>query len=241
MIRDPVFSENEARKESSPAARKEKLPHRAYLRAGKYRLYREMISSAYTNIYGMFRILFLKSGESMVEKGYLKDSKDVFYLTLEEFERLLDSPDEDVIKALQIQIRQVKEEIEKYSDIALPAIIYGEAPPPIATANETVYRGIPVSPGIFEGQIVVVKGYSDFKKPVAGKILVIPFSDVGWTPILSHAGAIVAESGGILSHASIVARELGLPAISSVDHACNLQDGSMARVDANHGILILKD
>jgi pyruvate,water dikinase len=87
--------------------------------------------------------------------------------------------------------------------------------------------------------VVVVKGYQDFKKKVEGRILVIPFSDVGWTPILSRAGAIVAESGGLLSHASIIARELAIPGISSVDNACNLKDGTKARVDGYHGLVII--
>jgi pyruvate,water dikinase len=94
---------------------------------------------------------------------------------------------------------------------------------------------------MFTGEIVVVKGYQDFEKVIDGKILIIPFSDVGWTTILSQAGAIVSESGGILSHASIIARELSIPAISSVDHACQLKDGLNATVDANNGSLIIEE
>jgi pyruvate,water dikinase len=86
---------------------------------------------------------------------------------------------------------------------------------------------------------VVVRGYEDFEKKVEGRILVIPFSDVGWTPLLVRAGAIVSESGGILSHASIIARELSIPAITSVDHACNLKDGTKAKIDGYNGTLIL--
>lgn len=100
-------------------------------------------------------------------------------------------------------------------------------------------EGIPTSPGIFEGKLVVVRGYADFQKKVEGNILVIPFSDVGWTPLLVRAGAIVSESGGILSHASIIAREMSIPAITSVDHACNLKDGTRAKIDGSGGILIL--
>ena len=148
------------------------------------------------------------------------------------------SPSSDVSE-LSKKADQVKHEMESYADLSLPAVIYGETPPPIAAPDETIMKGIPTSPGIFEGEIVVVKGYKDFKKELAGKILVIPFSDVGWTPILSRAAAIVAESGGMLSHASIIARELSLPALSSVDHACTIPDGTRARVDGYNGILIL--
>ncbi len=58
-------------------------------------------------------------------------------------------------------------------------------------------------------------------------------------PLLVRAGAIVSESGGILSHASIIARELSIPAISSVDHACNLKDGTKAIIDGTNGKLFI--
>lgn len=124
-------------------------------------------------------------------------------------------------------------------NISLPSIIYGEEPPPFARPDEKTMEGIPVSPGIFEGEIVVVKGYKDFHKNVEGAIMVIPFSDVGWTPILIRAGAIVSESGGMLSHASIIARELSMPAIASVDHACSIEEGKRARLDGYNGLLII--
>lgn len=215
---------------------------KAYRRAGHYRLYREMISSSYTRTYGLFRTLFLVTGKHFVAHGCLDHPGDVFYLTLEEHNQLMERisgglPDKE--NEVRKKVEHVKSEMERFADISLPSVIYGETPPPIATPSETLLKGIPVSPGVFEGEIVVVNGYKDFNKNVEGKILVIPFSDVGWTPILSHAGAIVTESGGMLSHASIIARELGLPAISSVDHACRIKDGTRARVDGFNGAMIL--
>jgi pyruvate,water dikinase len=216
------------------------IPKRAYKRAGRYRLYREMISSSYTRTYGLFRNLFLSTGHHLSEKDYLREAGDVFYLSLEEHEQLMKGGEADKIYLMQQKITRVKEEMHSYQDISLPSVIYGETPPPIHAPDETTLKGIPTSSGIFTGQVVVVKGYKDFNKDVDGKILVIPFSDVGWTPILSRAGAIVAESGGMLSHASIIARELTVPAISSVDHACTLKDGIKARVDGYNGTLTIE-
>jgi pyruvate,water dikinase len=220
---------------------KHSVPGRAYRRAGRFRLYREMISSSYTRTYGLFRILFLTTGKYFTEKGYLKEPGHVFYLTLEEHDRLLTGSDPAEISGIQEKINRVKEEMESYREISLPSVIYGEKPPPIAVSEENMLKGIPTSPGIFAGEVVVVTGYNDFNKEVDGKILVIPFSDVGWTPLLSRAGAIVSESGGILSHASILARELSIPAISSVDFACNIKDGKKATVDGNNGYLLLTE
>jgi phosphohistidine swiveling domain-containing protein len=215
------------------------IPRRAYVRAGRFRLYREMISSEYTRCYGLFRDLFLVTGHHFKEKGYLENATDVFYLTLEQHDRLMEGIPEEESKSVGHQIDAVKKEMEEYREAALPSIIYGDTPPPVLRHDAEVLEGIPTSPGIFSGELVVVRGYEDFHKEVEGKILVIPFSDVGWTPLLVQAGAIVSEGGGILSHASIVARELSIPAISSVDHACHLKDGTQAKIDAYHGTLII--
>ncbi|MDX2431159.1 MAG: PEP/pyruvate-binding domain-containing protein [Bacteroides sp.] len=215
------------------------IPRRAYRRAGRFRLYREMISSEYTRCYGLFRELFLITGKSFHENALLDDPRDVFYLTLDQHNRLLEGPPEDEAKSTGQMLEKVKQEMEEFREVVLPSVIYGDTPPPMLRKNEEVLEGIPTSPGIYEGELVVVRGYADFEKKVEGAILVIPFSDVGWTPLLVRAGAIVSESGGILSHASIIAREMSIPAISSVDHACSLQDGANATIDGTNGKLFI--
>ncbi len=215
------------------------IPRRAYRRAGRFRLYREMISSEYTRSYGLFRELFMITGKSFKEKGWLKDPSDVFYLTLDQHKQLIDGINPDEAGHLRQEVDEVKKEMEEYRDVILPSLIYGDTPPPLPRKDVEMLEGIPTSPGIFEDELVVVRGYEDFGKNVEGKILVIPYSDVGWTPLLVRAGAIVCESGGMLSHASIIARELSIPAISSVDHACNLKDGTKARIDGYNGLLII--
>jgi pyruvate,water dikinase len=81
----------------------------------------------------------------------------------------------------------------------------------------------------------LVNGPSDFDKIQTGDVLVIPFSDVSWTPLFSKASAVVSESGGILSHCSIVAREYGIPAVVSVTGAMTLVDGTTLAVDGYNG------
>jgi len=65
--------------------------------------------------------------------------------------------------------------------------------------------------------------------------LVVPYSDVGWTPLFTKAGAVVAESGGILSHSSIIAREYKIPAVVSVSQACQRLDGKQVTVNGYTG------
>jgi pyruvate,water dikinase len=68
---------------------------------------------------------------------------------------------------------------------------------------------------------------------------VIPYSDVSWTPLFSLAKAVISESGGLLSHCSIVAREYGIPAVVSVDAATHIEDGTKLAVDGNNGLVLV--
>jgi pyruvate,water dikinase len=87
----------------------------------------------------------------------------------------------------------------------------------------------------------VLKGIQDLSKVKEGDVLIIPYSDVGLTPLFGKAGAIIAESGGFLSHSSIIAREYGIPAIVSVPGACQLKDDTMVTVDGYHGEIIIHE
>lgn len=70
-------------------------------------------------------------------------------------------------------------------------------------------------------------------------MLVIPCSDVGWTPLFTRAGTVIAESGGIPSHSSIIAREYGMPAVVSVPGACQIPDGTPVTVDGQRGEIVV--
>jgi pyruvate,water dikinase len=75
----------------------------------------------------------------------------------------------------------------------------------------------------------------EFNKIKKGDVLVIPYSDVSWTPIISKAGAVISESGGMLSHCSIISREYKIPAIVSVDGIFQLNDGDTVSVNGFKG------
>ena len=70
-------------------------------------------------------------------------------------------------------------------------------------------------------------------------MLVVPYSDVGWTPLFVKAGAVIAASGGMLSHSSVVAREYGIPAVVSVANAMQLKDGQRVCVDGYRGLVTI--
>src|SRR5262245_65885818 len=71
-----------------------------------------------------------------------------------------------------------------------------------------------------------------------GAILVAPTTDPSWTPLFTLASGVIVEVGGVLSHASTIAREYGLPAVANVKHATmRLKTGDRVRLDAEHGVV----
>jgi pyruvate,water dikinase len=85
----------------------------------------------------------------------------------------------------------------------------------------------------------VVCGIGDFAKLENGDVLVVPYSDVGWTPLFAKAGAVISESGGMLSHSSIIAREYNIPAVVSVTGATQLTDHTQVTIDGYKGEILI--
>lgn len=73
-------------------------------------------------------------------------------------------------------------------------------------------------------------------------ILVVPYTDSGWAPLLARARGLIAEVGGRLSHGAIVAREYGIPAVMDVNHAMELlENGQWVRLDGQSGLVEILD
>ncbi|MDM8084408.1 PEP/pyruvate-binding domain-containing protein [Cellulomonas cellasea] len=101
---------------------------------------------------------------------------------------------------------------------------------------DPILSGIAASPGLATGRVSVVRGLDDFAEFREGDVLVCRATSPAWTPVLARAAAVVTETGGLLSHAAIVAREFGVPAVVSADDATALLAGhATVLVDGNHG------
>ncbi|NPD89767.1 MAG: hypothetical protein HGN29_13730 [Asgard group archaeon] len=201
----------------------------------RYRYYKEQISFEYTYSYSLFRSYFSALAKQFVQRGIFQEENDIYYLT---FEEIIEIIEKDLWReSRQEQVDRIKKEIEKYSDIKAPATIYGDNPPPITLDTKIYHKyiGTPSSPGYYLGQITKVKSIDEFNKIQDGDVLVIPYSDVSWTPIFSKAGAVISEAGGMLSHCSIIAREYQIPAVVSVDGIFQLNDGDTVSVDGYKG------
>ncbi|HZE38225.1 MAG TPA: PEP/pyruvate-binding domain-containing protein [Stackebrandtia sp.] len=94
------------------------------------------------------------------------------------------------------------------------------------------------SPGVVEGVVRVIDDPADGGRLGVGEVLVTKVTNIGWTPIFPRAAAVVTDIGATLSHAAIVARELGIPAVVGCGNATGrLRDGDRVRVNGDTGVV----
>jgi rifampicin phosphotransferase len=99
-----------------------------------------------------------------------------------------------------------------------------------------VITGQPGAPGTVTAVARVVHDIADAGELQQGEILVTRLTNVGWTPLFMTAAAVVTDIGAVLSHAAIVARELGLPAVVGTGHATSaIRTGDTIAVDGLAG------
>jgi pyruvate,water dikinase len=97
-------------------------------------------------------------------------------------------------------------------------------------------RGFPGSAGVVEAPVRVLRDAADGAELQPGEVLVTTITNVGWTPLFPRAAAVITDVGAPLSHAAIVARELGIPAVVGCGNATmRLKTGDRVRVDGTAG------
>ncbi len=210
-----------------------------WTRARQFRLYREAVGSLYTFGYGLFRVYFLGMADRFIQRGIISSPEDIFYLRFDEVREIVEQG--GTAGAYRDRIADCRREVSLSEDIVLPDIIFGDQPLAPPAESTDILRGTPTSRGQYTGPVKVVQGLRHFDRLSHGDVLVIPYSDVGWTPLFTKAGAVIAESGGMLSHSSIVAREYGIPAVVSVPGACRLEDHTLVSVDGYRGEVIIQE
>jgi pyruvate,water dikinase len=105
------------------------------------------------------------------------------------------------------------------------------------TASEpALVRGLGASPGLYTGTARLVAGPAEFDRLQRGDVLVTASTTESFNIVLPLLGALVTDSGGVLSHAAIVSREYGIPGVVGTREATNLiADGAQVRVDGTAG------
>jgi pyruvate,water dikinase len=207
------------------------------LQASSGLVFRENIKSEAVKRIFLCRLILLEAGQRLHRKGRIENKEDIFFLELEE----LDSLFKDSFNNVRNIINKRRYEYEKNLKINVPPVIKGRFIPEDFISEEIKFsgkllRGIAVSPGTVTGAARVILKHDREEKILPGEILVAPFTDPGWTPYFMSASAIVMDMGGMLSHGSIVARELAIPAVVNVGPATKIiKTGQIIRVDGNNG------
>jgi pyruvate,water dikinase len=129
------------------------------------------------------------------------------------------------------------------AELTWPETIIGDDPVPIrGRSGARAMHGVPTSRGRHIGTARVVTSMASAPEVLPTDVLVLAAADVTWTPLLLRAGAVVTETGGMLSHASIIARELGIPCVASVAGATAIPEGARIAVDGGAGeVLVLEE
>lgn len=214
---------------------------RARLRAARWLIpLREVGKSGFLRLLDVARHAARGVGADLVEQGLLAEPDDVFFLTIDE----VHAPPPGC-RALVDRRRASREAhlahalpaVYSGEPTPLPLVATGEGGPPVATAAGTVVRGQPVCPGVVEATARVVRSAAECDAPLGGdEVLVAHVTDPSWVGLFMGAAALVVDVGGPMSHAAIVARELGIPCVVGTgDGTERIAPGSRVRVDGTAG------
>ncbi|MBK8169758.1 MAG: hypothetical protein IPK60_05385 [Sandaracinaceae bacterium] len=194
---------------------------------------RERLRAHSTDVLGLYRGVAREASRRIDSREHCgRDS--AFFLTVEELRAYLTGR----LSTVATLVRARRMQFER--DVSLPDppdTFVGFPPPAPPPAPDTnVLSGLASSGGVVEGVAHVLMSPADAGQFRAGEILVAPYADVGWSPLFLVAGALVTDLGGPLSHAAIVAREYGLPAVMNVKVGTRvIRSGDVIRVDGDAG------
>ena len=194
-----------------------------------------------TRILPILRHTFLELGRRLVTVDILDASEDVFHLKFDELEHVAGiwPPAPDLARELQSTIwqRKARRVAMEHMPVVDPRLYR-----PRESGGDALLQGTAGSPGSAEGPVRVIHDSSEFGHLQSGEVLVAPYTNPAWTPLFQRACAVVVDGGGAGSHAAIVAREYGIPAVmGTIDGTRRLTDGQRVRVDGDHGRVILVD
>lgn len=180
------------------------------------------------------RAALLEIGRRLAAAGLLAGPDDVFHLRFEEIEAIADPVRIPAAQAARLRaaVRARSARREELASVKL--IDLSQIYP--APSGGVLVQGSPASGGVATGRVRVIRDSADFGTLRNGEILVCPYTNPSWTPLFSRAAAVVVDSGGVASHAAIVAREYGLPAVMGTGTATSvLSTGQLVVVDGNTG------
>jgi pyruvate,water dikinase len=244
-----------AEREAAEAACRRTLANRPAMRARfdsllevaqRYATIREEQARWFTLGWPLLRRAVLRLGEGVHASGALERADDVFFLNRAE----LDQPATD----LRATVRRRRDEWQRQRLLVAPlelghpprllkALLSGAATVVRRTdVSRDVLVGQGASPGRATGRVRIVNSVEDFDAFEPGEVLVARATAPAWTPLFERAAAVVTDGGTLAAHASLVAREYGIPAVVGTGDATRrLRTGQMVTVDGSAGTVEIVD
>ena len=202
------------------------------------------------------RVLIAEMGRRLTRRGALDEPGYVFYLTLDELREAMEATEPQGLHQIATARREERERFMKVIPPPFLGTLPGEdaqtalpefrrmigpvsgSPPDHASS---VLRGVTGSRGAATGPAKVVRTPEEFGKVRPGDVLVCTSTSPTWTPLFGSLSALVSDSGGVLSHTAIVAREYRLPAVVGVGYGTSIiTDGQVVTVDGDSGVVLLR-
>jgi pyruvate,water dikinase len=191
---------------------------------------------------GLIRAHILEAAAHLQAQGRIDQIDDVWFLELDELIAALEHPQQELCS----RIARRRHEHRRDWSLTPPRVLTSDGEIVAAQHRHAdlpsgALPGTPVSAGVVEGTAhVVLDPQTALLRP--GEILVAPFTDPGWTPLFLNAAGLVIETGGLMTHGSVVAREYGIPAVVAVPEATHkIQTGQRIRIDGTLGYVELLD
>ncbi|PZV09496.1 MAG: pyruvate phosphate dikinase PEP/pyruvate-binding protein [Leptolyngbya sp.] len=201
------------------------------------------VNTLYNRLLAELRWSILALATQWQKQGHLPERDDIFFLTLEEIQELVTGVGTPGWRGVQERIGDRKAQYERDRHMpTVPYLVFGNEPPsrnlplmPTATVQQKL-TGIGASAGTVAGPVLVITQLESVTATAGPFILVVPYTDAGWAPLLARAQGLIAEVGGRLSHGAIIAREYGIPAVMDVTNATQrLHSGQWVRVNGETG------
>lgn len=204
---------------------------------------REQMRELSTCSYYIVRQYILELDKRWANEHRMHQGQDIFYYYIDEILGLIDkSQTEDNL----IKVKEYRK--ETYQGFRL-----FEAPNDFGFGmrqsentvevidGDLILRGIPCSPGLFEGEAIVAKSIDEIGDISDNSILITKFTDPGWTPTLGRVKGVVTEVGGVLSHAAVISREYGIPAVLNISSVTDrIKSGQKVEINGDEGTIIVR-
>lgn len=198
---------------------------------------RELPKYILTKAFSILREILMEIGEELQAEDRLDHKTDIFFVSFKDIRSG---------EKLQKLVRQNQEEYQRELQKSLVPRVMTSTGETIFSVIEdegnNTFKGIPVSPGVYEGPVKVLKHPEEGSRLKQGDILVTTATNPAWTPLFLIIGGLVMETGGPMSHGSVVAREYGVPAIAGAREATTrLESGQRVRLNGETGKVEILD